>query len=125
MPIPERSGPADPATIWAAERTLLSWVRTGLAAMAFGFVVARFGIFLREVAHVPTPPVHATVAGLAMVALGVFVNVLATIRYAVEYRALVRGEMPTPGGLLPILVSTGAAVIGAVLVVLLGISLGQ
>ncbi|NVJ12816.1 YidH family protein [Myxococcus sp. AM010] len=32
---------------WAAERTLLAWVRTGLAMMGFGFVVARFGAFLR------------------------------------------------------------------------------
>ena len=33
----------------AAERTLLAWIRTGLALMGFGFVVARFGLFLQEV----------------------------------------------------------------------------
>jgi len=32
----------------ANERTLLSWVRLGLSAAGFGFVVARFGLFLRE-----------------------------------------------------------------------------
>ncbi len=32
----------------AAERTLLAWIRTGLALMGFGFVVARFGLFIRE-----------------------------------------------------------------------------
>ena len=32
----------------AAERTLLAWIRTGLALMGFGFVVARFGLFLQE-----------------------------------------------------------------------------
>jgi putative membrane protein len=32
----------------AAERTLLAWIRTGLALMGFGFVVARFGLFLKE-----------------------------------------------------------------------------
>ena len=32
----------------AAERTLLAWIRTGLAMMGFGFVVARFGLFLQE-----------------------------------------------------------------------------
>jgi putative membrane protein len=31
----------------AAERTLLAWIRTGLALMGFGFVVARFGLFLQ------------------------------------------------------------------------------
>src|SRR5258708_5641825 len=32
----------------AAERTLLAWMRTGLALMGFGFVVARFGLFLQQ-----------------------------------------------------------------------------
>ena len=32
----------------AAERTFLAWVRTGLALMGFGFVVARFGLFLQQ-----------------------------------------------------------------------------
>ena len=31
----------DPRVRMAAERTLLAWIRTGLAVMAFGFVVAR------------------------------------------------------------------------------------
>jgi hypothetical protein len=40
----------DPRVRFAAERTLLAWIRTGLAMMGFGFVVARFGWFLRELA---------------------------------------------------------------------------
>ena len=32
----------------AAERTFLAWLRTGLALMGFGFVVDRFGLFLRQ-----------------------------------------------------------------------------
>jgi hypothetical protein len=32
----------------AAERTLLAWIPTGLALMGFGFVVARFGLFLQQ-----------------------------------------------------------------------------
>ena len=42
--------PPDPRVRFAAERTLLAWVRTGVALMGFGFVVARFGLFLRELA---------------------------------------------------------------------------
>lgn len=37
----------DPRVYFAAERTLLAWLRTGIGVMAFGFVVARFGLFLR------------------------------------------------------------------------------
>jgi len=40
----------DPRIYLAAERTFLSWMRTGIALMGFGFVVARFGLFLRELA---------------------------------------------------------------------------
>ena len=36
----------DPRVFFAAERTLLAWVRTGLGVMALGFVVERFGLFL-------------------------------------------------------------------------------
>lgn len=38
--------PGDPRVFFAAERTLLAWVRSGLTVMALGFVVARFGLFL-------------------------------------------------------------------------------
>lgn len=37
---------SDPRVFFAAERTLLAWVRTGLTVIALGFVVARFGLFL-------------------------------------------------------------------------------
>jgi putative membrane protein len=37
---------SDPRVFFAAERTLLAWVRTGLTITALGFVVARFGLFL-------------------------------------------------------------------------------
>ena len=36
----------DPRIYFAAERTLLAWVCTGIAVMGFGFIVGRFGDFL-------------------------------------------------------------------------------
>jgi putative membrane protein len=44
---------SDPRVFFAAERTLLAWLRTGLTVMGLGFVVARFGLFLRLLALQP------------------------------------------------------------------------
>ncbi len=47
MYMPTKNEPKSrPARLFAAERTLLAWIRTGLALMGFGFVVARFDRFL-------------------------------------------------------------------------------
>jgi putative membrane protein len=37
----------DPRVFFAAERTLLAWLRTAIALIGLGFVVARFGLFLQ------------------------------------------------------------------------------
>lgn len=88
-PSPRRLGSIDtddPRVIWAAERTLLAWIRTGLAMMGFGFLVARFGLFLRELAAVrhdvpasaaSESPSSTLWIGTGLVLLGVAVNLLA------------------------------------------------
>jgi uncharacterized membrane protein YidH (DUF202 family) len=42
-----------PTDYLANERTFLAWIRTAVTIMAFGFVVARFGLLLRELAGGP------------------------------------------------------------------------
>ena len=37
---------SDPRIFFAAERTLLAWVRSGLAVMALGLVIDKFGLLL-------------------------------------------------------------------------------
>ena len=63
----------------AAERTLLAWIRTGLALMGFGFVVARFGLFLQRLQiaqHAPSVQPYGLSLwfGTALIGAGVAVN---------------------------------------------------
>jgi putative membrane protein len=86
----------DPKDVLAAERTLLAWIRTGIALMGFGFVVARFGLFLRELArvgggHALSQRLDGAVLGMAVVSAGVVVNVWASLRHRRIVRQLHEG----------------------------------
>ncbi|MGO9440263.1 MAG: DUF302 domain-containing protein [Terriglobales bacterium] len=81
----------------AAERTLLAWIRTGLALMGFGFVVARFGLFLQQlqvIQHAPPARSYGLSLwfGTALIAVGVVVNLFAGWRHVQLVRELDRGE---------------------------------
>lgn len=85
----------------AAERTLLAWIRTGLAMMGFGFVVARFGLFLHQLQLVNKNAATVDRAygeslwfGTALIAAGIFVNLLAGYRHAKLVREIECG-IPT------------------------------
>lgn len=83
---------------------MLAWIRTGLSMMGFGFVVARFGLFLRELASTHGTPVtshgQSLWAGVSLVALGVFTIILALFRY-VELLKRLRAGQPAPLSVAP------------------------
>ena len=87
---------SDPRVFLAIERTFLAWVRTGLSMMGFGFVVARFGVFLREIAAAhPVSPEQAPRLslwfGTALVVLGAALNLGAALQHVRVVRRLNRG----------------------------------
>jgi len=106
--MPDDMNRRDPRNYLAAERTFLAWIRTGLALMGFGFVVARFGLFLRELqAQRGGPPAHSTAAslwfGTTLIGVGVLVNVISAWNHVRGVERLNRGETafdkPSPTGI--------------------------
>ncbi len=73
----------DPRVQMAAERTYLAWVRTGLAMKAFGFVVARFAVFLETLGQNANghSPFYPTMIGVGLVLLGIITDVTAIFEY--------------------------------------------
>ncbi len=114
------NGPVDdPRVYFAAERTLLAWLRTGLGLIGVGFAVARFGLFLREMqSGVPHAPTHTTGlsvwSGVALVALGMVVNAGAVVHHIRVVHQLGTGDW-RPGK-----VSAGAVTLGILLALIGG-----
>jgi putative membrane protein len=108
-----RSGdppPADPSTTppkpaprtsdhLANERTFLAWIRTSISMIGLGFVVAKFSVWLRELAarlDRPTPNHHPTgmslPLGVAMMGVGGLFAIMAAWRYRRVREAIEAGE---------------------------------
>jgi putative membrane protein len=111
--MPEAEGPSI-RDHYAAERTLLAWVRTGIAMMGFGFLVARFAVADAQA--------MAAWFGAGMVFVGAIANALALADYRREVRRLgaggvARGPSRTATATAAFLVLTGI-LMAAYLVVL-------
>jgi len=114
----------------AAERNFLAWIRTGIALMGFGFVVARFGVFLRmlRIGGTGAPLENFGFSfwiGTILIAVGVFVNVWSVRNHLTLIADLNNGgssyRQPSR---LAIVVALLLALIGAVMATYL-ISVGQ
>src|SRR5206468_6479757 len=78
----------------ANERTFLAWVRTSIAVMGLGFVVARFGLWIQELASNINPRIQLKSAGFSlplgeiMIGLGGLLTALAGWSYHMVNRAI-------------------------------------
>jgi putative membrane protein len=107
----------DSRLLQANERTLLAWVRTSIALMTFGFVIARIGVWLRALgasAHGAPDGFGTAWLGGVFVVLGVAGNALAVRRFVVNRRAIRRGQN-VPDDSFPVAFAALVTVMGAAL----------
>ncbi len=107
----------------ANERTFLAWIRTSISVIVFGFVVAKFGIFLREVLRVGGQGAASEgrlslVMGVAFMAMGIFMALVAIHRYRVTSRRLETGDFQPARGVVVFLGGV-TALFGAILAIYL------
>ena len=106
------------------ETSLLGWLRTSLSLMGFGFVIARFGLFLRELAQANDLTVHShpwlthvnTWTGTSLIVLGIIVMLISVRNHQLALDQLHRGELALPS-------RWSLSVIVSLIVAAMGISL--
>jgi len=118
--LPVHGAEPDPRVLFAAERTLLAWIRTGITLMAFGFVVARFGLFLRALSATsagwPRESRLSIPIGVLLVLSGVIVNLAAGWEHARFRRSFFTGQpLPVTLGKVSIGLAVLLGAIGSVL----------
>lgn len=65
----------------ANERTLLAWTRTSLTLVGLGFVVARFGLSVRQLTGQDTGRGSSTALGIAVTVGGLLAGVAGLVRF--------------------------------------------
>lgn len=83
----------------ANERTFLAWLRTAIALIGFGFAIARFGLFLRQLQTAVTqkatpdhPLFNSEHLGVSLVIVGIVTIALAAWRYNQVFWQIERGN---------------------------------
>ena len=106
----------------ANERTFLAWLRTSISIIVFGFVVARFGITLREFLHLRGEAEHESGLSLGMgigfMAMGILMALSSSVRYHATMRQLDANEFK-PAEAIVTIWAVVAALFGIILAVYL------
>jgi putative membrane protein len=112
----------------ANERTFLAWIRTSIGIMAFGFVVEKFALFIKQMSLIlgkadienASPPSHgySAIVGIFLVGLGTLMVMLAFVRYKKVERQIDE-DTYQPSSLLYILLTISVLAVGIFLVLYL------
>lgn len=117
----------------ANERTFLAWIRTSIGIMAFGFVVEKFAIFVKQmgrflnrtipgeaIPQASSSPGHgySTVFGIILIGLGALMGLLAFIRYKKVERQI-DNDTYHPSLILDIMLALSVGAIGVFLIIYL------
>lgn len=112
----------------ANERTFLAWIRTSIGIMAFGFVVEKFALFIKQMSLIlgkanienPLPPSHgySAIVGIFLVGLGTLMGLLAFVKYKKVERQIDE-DTYQPSSILDILLTLSVLAVGIFLVVYL------
>lgn len=95
----------------ANERTFLAWIRTSIGIMAFGFVVVKFSLFVKQFSlilgsqHTIQGKAYSTIMGIFLVAAGAVTTILAFIRYRKTERQIDASNYQHSSLLINVLVS--------------------
>jgi len=87
----------NPSDHLANERTFLAWIRTSIGIMAFGFVVVKFSLFVKQVSlilgkgNVIQNRGYSAIVGIILVAVGTVTSVLSYLRYRQTAKQLKEG----------------------------------
>ena len=115
---------------FAAERTLMAWIRASLSLMTLGFVLDRFGLILHQFLSPDNvhlfPRIFSQWAGVGMVVLGSVLALLATIRYLKFHLSYYQEGATRPGQgiLVGVIFACILAVLGVVLAVFMFLAAG-
>ena len=115
----------------ANERTFLAWMRTSIGIMAFGFVVVKFALFMKQMSYVfgesnienalPATHGYSAIFGIFLVGLGALMGVLAFIRLK-KVEKQIEDNTYLPSSALDILLTISVLAVGIFLVIYLILS---
>src|SRR5258708_22339078 len=105
----------------ANERTLLAWTRTSLTLVGLGFVVARFGLSVRQLTGQDTGRGSSTALGIAVIGGGLIAGVAGLVRF-LRVRRQIDADDFRPEVWAELLLAGVTVVLAALLAVYLGIT---